>query len=93
LLRSRNPPGVVLEGLSFENSYVCLPPILEYKVDDDRSLILEQYRNSVFGTTRYLGGAWLPLEFGPLRVGAIAGLADGYPKMRNGGFFPVILPC
>jgi hypothetical protein len=65
---------------------------LEYQLDDDRALVIGQYRNSVRDTTRYLGGAWMPLEIGIVKFGAIAGMADGYPEMRGGGFFPIILP-
>lgn len=61
---------------------------LEYALDNDRSLVIGEYLNSVRGTTRYIGGAWTPLGYGPFRVGALAGFADGYPKMRGGGFFP-----
>ena len=65
---------------------------MEYQVDRNRYLVLGAYRNSVYDTTRYFGGAWMPLSYGFLKLGAIAGVANGYEDMRNGGFFPVILP-
>jgi hypothetical protein len=65
---------------------------LEYQVDRARYLVLGEYQNSVHGSTRYAGGGWMPLTYGPFKIGAIAGVADGYPKMRGGRFFPIILP-
>lgn len=65
---------------------------MEYQVDRKRYLVLGMYRNSVYDTTHYVGGAWMPLTLGFLKLGAIAGVANGYEDMRNGGFFPVILP-
>lgn len=65
---------------------------MEYAIDKERSLVIGEYRNSVHKDTRYIGGAWMPLGYGLVKVGALAGLVDGYPKMRGGGFFPVLLP-
>ncbi|MBI1892068.1 MAG: hypothetical protein HYS18_15590 [Burkholderiales bacterium] len=65
---------------------------IEYALDKERSLVIGEYYNSVRGDTRYLGAAWKPLQFGPIKIGALAGMVDGYPKMRGGGFFPVVLP-
>lgn len=65
---------------------------IEYQVDPRRYLVLGGYHNSVRKETRYVGGAWMPLAVGPVKLGVIAGVADGYPKMRNGGFFPIALP-
>lgn len=65
---------------------------LEYQVDRNRYLVAGAYRNSVHADTRYLGAAWLPLSYKALKLGAIAGVANGYKDMRNGGFFPVVLP-
>ncbi len=65
---------------------------VEYQTDPTRYVVLGEYQNSVHKNTRYIGGAWMPLKFGIVKLGAIGGAADGYPKMRNGGFFPVVLP-
>lgn len=66
---------------------------IEYQLSSSKYLVLGEYYNSVRGTTRYLGGAWMPLVYQQFKLGMIAGAADGYPKMRNGGFFPVALPA
>lgn len=38
------------------------------------------FRNSYDRHTFYAGARWMPLDFGPLRVGAFAVLATGYPS-------------
>lgn len=65
---------------------------IEFQADSTRYLVLGEYRNSVHKHTRYIGGAWMPVQYGAFKLGAIAGMADGYPKMRNGGMFPIVLP-
>lgn len=65
---------------------------VEYQVDRNRYLVLGAYRNSVHADTRYFGGAWMPLSYKAFKLGAIAGVVNGYKDMRNGGYFPVILP-
>lgn len=65
---------------------------IEYQLSASKYLVLGGYRNSVHDDTRYIGAAWMPLAAGPFKLGAIAGLADGYAAMRDGGFFPVVLP-
>ncbi len=65
---------------------------IEYQLSASQYLVLGGYRNSVHADTRYIGGAWMPLAAGSFKLGAIAGLADGYAAMRDGGFFPVVLP-
>ena len=34
----------------------------------------------------------MPFQVGALKAGAAVGAFDGYPKMRDGGWFPAILP-
>lgn len=65
---------------------------VEYVLSNDVSLVAGEYRNSVRTTTRYLGASYTPLSFGPARFGIVAGAADGYRMMRDGGFFPIISP-
>lgn len=38
------------------------------------------FRNSYDRNTFYLGGRWMPLEIGPIRLGAFGLLATGYPS-------------
>lgn len=65
---------------------------LEYQLNRENSLVIGHYRNSVRETTRYLGAAWMPLALGKFKFGVLAGAADGYPEMRDSGFFPIALP-
>lgn len=65
---------------------------LEYKLDERYALVGGVYRNSVHCITRYAGVAYTPIQFGPVRLGALAGLADGYPEMRDGRVAPVFAP-
>ena len=36
------------------------------------------YRNSIHRDTAYLAAGWQPVQFGMLRLGALAGMATGY---------------
>ena len=65
---------------------------VEYDFGNERSFIIGEYKNSVRSNSRYIGAAWTPLTFGPVKVGALVGVVDGYRKMRGGDFFPVALP-
>lgn len=38
------------------------------------------YRNSLGGQSAYAAAVWQPLRLGPLRVGAMAGMATGYRR-------------
>ena len=33
-----------------------------------------------------------PFKLGPVRLGAVVGAFNGYPKMRDGGWFPALIP-
>lgn len=65
---------------------------IEYKFDAHLSAVAGEYRNSVWHSTRYAGLGYTPLDVGPLHAGLVTGFADGYPKMKHGGFFPIISP-
>lgn len=63
----------------------------------EHGVMLGVYRNSNDRHTRYVGYIWRPLQWGPddgLRAGAgvIVAAFDGYPLMRDGGWFPALLP-
>lgn len=65
---------------------------LEYRINENASVAVGQYKNSVWSDTRYASLAWTPLHYGIARVGVLTGLADGYPNMRHGDVFPLITP-
>ncbi|MFA5372223.1 MAG: hypothetical protein WC053_08725 [Sideroxydans sp.] len=64
----------------------------EYRYSTVSSVTLGVLDNSDRQTSRYAGWYWQPLELGPVRLGAVVGGMDGYPKMRNGGWFVVAIP-
>ena len=66
---------------------------VEYKISESQSITAGTFKNSDFEQSRYLGWYWLPLELGPVRLGGIFGVIDGYSKARNGNAFPAILPA
>ncbi|MEQ1881250.1 MAG: hypothetical protein ABL878_09795 [Burkholderiales bacterium] len=62
----------------------------------DNSLMAGTLINSQRARTRYLGLQWRPVHGWVGNVQVHAGVAiaamDGYPKMREGGWFPGLLP-
>ena len=65
---------------------------LEYRASDDVTLTAGRFNNSDREHSRYLGVYWQPWHWGGWRFGAVAGGFDGYPRMRNGGWFPALIP-
>lgn len=65
----------------------------EYRYSTVNSVTAGVIDNSDRKTSRYAGWYWQPLAAGPVRIGAVAGAMDGYPKFRDGGWFPVLLPA
>lgn len=65
---------------------------VEYRYSTVSTVVAGAFRNSDRHHSRYLGWAWQPLAVGPLRIGAVLGVIDGYPKMKNGGWFPLAVP-
>jgi len=51
-----------------------------------------EFRNSRDARSRYLAWVWQPLGAGFIRAGLLAGTIDGYPRMHDGGWFPVVMP-
>jgi hypothetical protein len=50
------------------------------------------YINSDRARSHYAGGAWEPFERWGIRAGIYGGAFDGYPAMRNGGWFIAAFP-
>lgn len=46
------------------------------------------YRNSNGDPSKYVAAGWQPLRLGPVRLGAMFGLVDGYTR-RGGAFAPM----
>jgi hypothetical protein len=65
---------------------------LEYRYSTRSSIEVGGYHNSDWKTSHYLGWNWQPLELGPVRLGGVIGVINGYPKELHGGWFPAALP-
>jgi hypothetical protein len=66
---------------------------IEYRYSSVHALTAGFFNNSDWQTSHYLGWYWQPMAIGPIRLGAVFGALDGYPKMQNGGWFPAAIPA
>jgi len=64
----------------------------EYRFSTVASVTAGRFHNSDRQMSNYAGIYYQPWSVGPLRVGAVFGAFDGYPKMRNGGWFLAAIP-
>lgn len=64
---------------------------IEQGIAPHTRLVAGAYRNSLYATSRYAGVNWTPFEFGPVHLGLMAGVVDGYNANR-GRFIPVAVP-
>lgn len=65
----------------------------EYRLSPSIALTAGLFRNSNRRRSHYVGGYWQPLQIGPMRLGAAFGIIDGYPRMWDGDWFPVVIPA
>ena len=65
---------------------------LEYRLNDAWSATAGRFTNSDSATSSYLGAYYQPWTFAGVKLGAVAGAFNGYPKAFNGGWFPAVLP-
>jgi hypothetical protein len=66
---------------------------VEASITDTYSLTAGVFENSDRQTSHYLGAYVMPFKVGALKAGAAVGAFNGYPKMRDGGWFPAIVPA
>lgn len=66
---------------------------LEYKLRGDVALTAGRFYNSDRAWSNYAGAIWQPYAIGPVRLGVVAAGFSGYPHMRNGGWFPALIPA
>lgn len=64
----------------------------EYRFSGTLAAAGGRFVNSDRAYSNYLGVIWQPYALGPVRLGAAIAAFDGYPKMRDGGWFPAIIP-
>ena len=65
----------------------------EYRFSTVMSATAGRFHNSDRHYSNYAGVYWQPVALGPLRLGAVAGAFNGYPRARNGGWFPAVIPA
>ena len=66
---------------------------VEYKFHETASVTAGRFYNSDRQHSRYLGVLYQPWTVGPVRFGAVLAAFDGYPKMRDGGWFLAPVPA
>ena len=65
---------------------------LEYRLNDAWSATAGRFTNSDSATSSYIGAYYQPWTVAGVKLGAVAGAFNGYPKAFNGGWFPALLP-
>jgi hypothetical protein len=65
---------------------------LEYRFNGTTAATGGRFYNSDRAWSNYAGVIWQPVAVGPVRVGLAVAAFDGYPKTRDGGWFPGVIP-
>lgn len=65
---------------------------VEYRWSPEWSAAVGRFRNSDRAQSNYLGVTYQPWQVGGVKLGAVVAAFDGYPFMRNGGWFPALIP-
>ncbi|WP_310614862.1 hypothetical protein [Limnohabitans sp.] len=65
---------------------------VEASISKTYSLTAGVFENSNRATSHYIGAYVMPFQMGAFKAGAAVGAFDGYPKMREGGWFPAAIP-
>lgn len=65
---------------------------VEYRYSTVAALTAGRFRNSDRALSSYAGLYYQPFAIGPVRLGAVFGGFNGYPKMRDGGWFLAAIP-
>lgn len=64
----------------------------EYRFSTVASATVGRFYNSDRQYSNYAGVYYQPIAAGPFRLGAVVGGFNGYPKMRDGGWFLAAIP-
>jgi hypothetical protein len=64
----------------------------EYRYSTVSSVTAGRFYNSDRKYSNYVGVYYQPFAIGPVRIGAVVGGFDGYPRMHDGGWFPAAIP-
>lgn len=66
---------------------------MEYHFSNRSALTAGRFYNSDRRHSHYAGLMFQPYAIGPVRLGAVLAAFNGYPKMREGGWFPALVPA
>ncbi len=66
---------------------------LEYRFTDTMAATVGRFYNSDRKYSRYGGLYYQPWTLGAVKLGGVVGAFDGYPKMRDGGWFVALIPA
>jgi hypothetical protein len=64
----------------------------EYRIDGDWSVTAGRFLNSNHAHSSYVGAYYQPWTISGVKLGAVGGAFNGYPKAVDGGWFPAIIP-
>lgn len=64
----------------------------EYRYSSTSSVTAGRFHNSDKEMSNYVAWCWQPWALGPVRLGALLGAIDGYPKAFDRAWFPLALP-
>jgi len=64
----------------------------EYRFSDTMAAAAGRFVNSDRFYSNYAGVLWQPYALGPVRLGAAIAAFDGYPRVRDRGWFPAVIP-
>ncbi len=64
----------------------------EWRFSSVGALTAGRFYNSDRLYSNYAGAYYQPIAVGPMRLGLVAGAFDGYPHMKNGGWFLAAIP-
>lgn len=87
-------PGALSYHFKNRDSFNQVHPGLgiEYQLDPNWAVVGGTYKNSNDRWAQYVGTNWIPWQFGPLRMGATAQIANHYNQARNGKPFAFAAP-
>ena len=65
---------------------------IEISLTDNYSATAGFFENADRTTSHYVGFYAMPFKIGGFKAGTVVGAFDGFPHMRNGKWFPAVLP-
>lgn len=65
---------------------------VEYRYSNVNSVTAGRFYNSDRRISNYAAWYWQPFEFGSVRLGALVGAINGYPRALNGDWFMMAIP-